>query len=187
LDVPLWDAFGGFSILSEGGGTETNTDPVTGQQVEVSVDRQQSYGWQTAFAFNLTPVLGVVGDFGGQYSSLAGEDVTPGLPGFDVNVSQYQYLFGPRYNFRRERAAAFAHALIGGVRSKATFELNGDELASSSINGFAFGFGGGVDWNFGPELAVRVIQFDWIPSHFDEGWSNKDIRLGFGFVYRAIE
>ena len=134
-DAPAGDVFGGFSI--------------------VHVPSVTSYGWQASGAYNVTPMLGVVGDFGGQYKS---------------GSSAYEYLFGPRYNVRQEKVTYFVHALFGGTH------------AEGGGNAFAMGYGGGVDVMAG-KLTVRVIQFDWIPEHISGGgWFKKTTRYGFGVV-----
>lgn len=128
------------------------------------VDRQTFYGFQADAAFNFDKNLGIAADFGGQYKGVAGE-----------TIHSYQYLFGPRASLRSEKATVFGHALFGG----ANFGASG-----SSENGFAMGFGGGIDVNAGERFAIRVVQFDWIPTKFNDTWIKDIVRFGFGIVIK---
>ena len=131
-------------------------------------DRQQFNGFQANAAFNLNNNFGIVGDFGGQYKTIESE-----------SLHMYEYLFGPRLSMRGEKATVFAQALFGG----ATIGGFGD-----SVNGFAMGFGGGVDVNVSNRLAIRVVQFDWMPTRFsadgEDVWVKDGIRFGFGIVIK---
>ncbi len=125
-------------------------------------------GWQAGASGNLRKYLGIAGDFGGQFRNISG-----------IRVSQYEYLFGPQFSLRKDRSTLFAHALVGGVNLL---------VVGRSKNGFALGFGGGVDANVGKNFAIRVVQFDFVPSHFKiggiSGWQ-KDLRLGIGVVFKV--
>jgi hypothetical protein len=128
-------------------------------------DREQLYGWQASIAGNFHRNIGVVGDFGGQYKTIDG-----------VSVHAYEYLFGPRFSVRAVKATGFFHALFGGL------SVGGEGF---SENGFMMGFGGGVDVNAGRRIAVRVIQFDWLPNRIEGDWSSSEFRVGFGIVIKA--
>jgi opacity protein-like surface antigen len=120
-------------------------------------------GWQAEGSFNFTAHFGATADFGGQYRSISG-----------TRVSQYEYLFGPRIIARSQRATLFAHALVGG---------NSFRAAGSSTNGFAWGVGGGLDYNAGQHIAIRVLQADYIRTRLSTSWFN-DARLGLGIVFK---
>ena len=110
-------------------------------------------------AGNLNQNFGIVGDFGAQFKN---------------DVSFIEYMGGPRFTFRMEKASFFAHALLGGM----TRSYHGSESA------FAMGFGGGVDVNINERFAVRVIQFDWIPIVDEGDWYKDQVRFGFGIVIK---
>jgi opacity protein-like surface antigen len=120
-------------------------------------------GWQAEGSFNFSEHLGVTADFGGQYRSISGS-----------RVSQYEYLFGPRFTARGDRATVFAHALVGA---------NTLHVSGTSTNGFAWGLGGGLDYNAGEHIAIRVIQADYLRTRLSNSWFN-DARLGVGVVFR---
>jgi hypothetical protein len=156
--VPRFEAFGGFSYF-----------PANGDDFP----RQNSTGFQASLATNLNRWFGVVADLGGQYSS-ASWFRGPGVPSLTTRTSVYQYLFGPRFTMRRERASIFTHALVG--------QATGDSgIGGFSDAGFTFGAGGGVDINLNKRLAARV-QFDWLGSFQDMIENNT--RLGVGMVVR---
>ena len=146
-DYPKAEVFGGFSIFSVGDG-----------------ERDQLYGFQASVAGNFHKSVGLVADFGGQYRT------------FDsTKVHAYEYIFGPRFSMRSDKATVFAEALFGGVT------VGGGGFSDS---GFLMGFGGGVDVNAGKRLAVRVVQFDWLADHVGGEWSWSEFRVGFGIVFR---
>ena len=155
-DYPKAEVFGGFSLL--------NTD-MGGMWSK----RFSFYGFQANGAYNLDNKFGIEADFGAQFKSEQG-----------VTVHMYEFLFGPRFAMRRDKATMFVHALFGGKNIGAEGE---------STNGFAMGFGGGVDVNVNDRFAVRVVQFDWIPTRFTENgeetlWIKDTIRFGFGIVIK---
>ncbi len=120
-------------------------------------------GWQASVNGNFSETFGLTADLGGQYRSISGQ-----------RVSQYEYLFGPRLTMRGEGATAFSHVLFGGVTA----------TGGGTNTGFAMGVGGGVDINVGRRVAIRAIQFDYLPNRFSGIWFN-DYRLGFGIVFHA--
>ncbi len=154
------EIFGGFSVLS----TEV-------------FDRENFLGFQASVSGNLTENLGIVADFGRQSKT-----ITEPFTGLDLTANVTQYLFGPRYIVRGERASGFIHALFGGKH--VTVPVPGQSI-SVSANAFMMGFGGGLDVDVGRSLAVRVIQFDWLPSRFEGVWSTEDVRFGFGIVFKT--
>ena len=147
-EYPRAEAFGGFSIFSVANG-----------------GRETFLGWQTSVSANVNRYLGLVGDFGGQYKEV-----------FGIRLQAYQFLFGPEFKLRTERATVFVHALIGAAH------VRGGGIAE---NGLALGAGVGLDINMGPVIAIRMPQLDYVPTRFGEdGWSRKDVRLGVGLVFK---
>ena len=123
-------------------------------------------GWQGSVTTNVYKHLGITADFGGQYRSSDG-----------IRFSQYEYLAGPNFAWRADRATAFVHALFGGVTQLA---------GGLTDTGYGLGFGGGLDVNVGKHLAIRAVQFDYLPHHSSFGWAH-DLRLGVGVVIKAGE
>jgi hypothetical protein len=123
-----------------------------------NVDRVQAPGWQGGVTKNINDTVGIVGDFAGNYN----------------NGHYYQYLGGPRFHMRQEKTTVFAHALAGGLTA-------GNGL--TSVSGFTMGFGGGVDMVANDKMSVRLVQFDWLPTHIGGAWDKNTIRVGFGLVF----
>jgi opacity protein-like surface antigen len=120
--------------------------------------------------YNVTPWLGVVGDFGGYHVS-----AQPG-------VGAFSYLFGPRINFRRQRQKAmlFVHALFGGLYANGPIGRVGNGTA------FAMTVGGGVDYKVSPRIAIRLAQAEYLMTRYNDGLSNRqdNFRFGAGVVFR---
>jgi opacity protein-like surface antigen len=153
--VPKAEVFGGFSLSSVG---TSGVTPAT---------RTSFYGWQGSANANLLRNFALVGDFGGQYKSIAG-----------ISMSNYQMLFGPQVSARMDKVTPFAHMLFGVNRTSA--------LGFSSDN-LGLGVGGGLDINVTPKLALRVPQFDWTPVRAGGIWNNNIVRVGFGLVVKLGE
>lgn len=91
-------------------------------------------GGSGQLAYNVYDWLGVVGDFGGYYTS----------NGFRAGI--LSYLFGPRINLRRHgKVTPFAHVLFGAGRT----------IVDSPQNAFAMSVGGGVDFKVSEHFAIR--------------------------------
>ena len=156
--VPRFEAFGGFSYF-----------PANGDDFP----RQNSTGFQASLTTNINRWFDVVADLGGQYSN-ASWFRGPGVPSLTTRTAVYEYLFGPRFTIRADRASVFAHALVG--------QATGDSgIDGFSDAGFTLGVGGGADINLNKRFAARV-QFDWLGSFQDMIENNT--RLGVGMVVR---
>lgn len=126
-------------------------------------------GWDAEVAANPTCWLGIVGDFGGVYTTL-----------FGVSIHTYEETFGPRVNLHKSGPInPFVEALFGAAQLKAS---EGD--VSESFNAFAGQYGGGVDVNLGPRWAVRG-RIDDVNTHFAGMFQNSlgitaEVVLKFG-------
>jgi hypothetical protein len=122
------------------------------------VDRIQALGWQAGVTGNVNSTLGLVGDFSGNYK----------------DGHYYTYLGGPRFHARGEKATFFGHVLFGGLTAGG---------AGASVSGFTMGYGGGVDMAVNDQMSVRLVQFDWLPTHIGGAWDKNTVRFGFGLVF----
>src|SRR6266478_5744674 len=116
-------------------------------------------------AYGLNNYLGVVGEFTGcKVTGLAS----------GVSAHAFSYLFGPRVTYRGYgRLEPFGEALFGGAH------IGGD----LSDNAFAMALGGGVDYKWKPNLAIRFIQADYLYTKFGNTHQN-NFRLQAGVVFR---
>ncbi|MBI4480454.1 MAG: outer membrane beta-barrel protein [Acidobacteria bacterium] len=163
-DAPKAEVFGGFSILS------------IGAPEGFDGGRENARGWQSSAAVNFNRNVGLVADFGGQYKTLSedGSDVS------DVSLRGHEFLFGPRFSARAERATPFVHVLFGGANGRASA---GSEHLSKTV--FAMAIGGGLDVNLSDHVALRVVQFDWVPIRPEGQWFRNVSRVGFGIVFKS--
>lgn len=155
-DVPKGEIFGGYQY--------TRINPGS------SVDGDNFNGWEASGQYNWSPSIGLKADFSGAYKSVLG-----------VSLRQHTYLFGPVVSARSEKATFFAHALFGGAR--ATADTGSSFFGSVSDNAFAMAFGGGLDYNLNRNFAVRVGQFDYLPTRFG-GETQNNFRYSAGVVLR---
>jgi opacity protein-like surface antigen len=155
-DSPKIEAFGGYSYLranSDGVGYNFN-------------------GGSGSLDYNLTPWLGVVGDFGGYHWSGSGA-----FAGEDSTV--VTYLFGPKVALRHGPITPFAQVLFGGAHISASESGSG----SATANGFAMTLGGGLDWNATSHIGIRLVQAEYLLTRFDSE-SQNNARISTGVVFR---
>ena len=146
-----------------GGYQYTRVNPGSG------VDGINANGWDAAISGNFNKWFSLKGDFSGAYNG--------DLAGTGISGSMHTYTFGPEANFRGEHGKVFVHALFGGAH------LAGGGL---SDNAFAMRIGGGGDWNLTNRVAWRVVQFDYLPTHFSGGandWQH-NFAVATGVVFR---
>src|SRR5579863_830482 len=125
-EAPKVEAFGGYSYV----------------RANVANTGLNFNGGSGSLAYNFTPMLGVVADFGGYHWSQG-----------PVDLNVVTYLFGPKIALRHGPITPFAQALFGGGHASGT--VLGCPSArirpqvacnvSGSENGFAMTIGGGVD------------------------------------------
>jgi hypothetical protein len=157
------------------------------------------YGWDASVAGNLNRWFGLVGEFSGHYGSgsatspipvtFGGPIILPAPITFDVSSSSnvYTFLFGPRLSYRKDkRLTPFAHVLPGFARSAFSVTLNAPPInihTSASSTGFAMAVGGGLDVGLTKSLAFRLIQGDYLLTHFGSATQNNG-RITTGLVYK---
>ncbi len=185
---PKVEVFGGYSYL------------------RVSVqDASFNYnGGSGSGAYNLTPWLGVVSDFGGYHWSGSGDSA-----GSTADV--VTYLFGPKLAYRSGRFTPFAQALFGGAHLSGTASgscgvavVHGEAYGGSccstarvhaetngcgfggSANAFAMALGGGLNWNATPHIGIRLVQAEYLMTQFSDGANNRqnNARVSAGVVFR---
>jgi Outer membrane protein beta-barrel domain len=102
-------------------------------------------GWYGDLAGNLTRVLAIVGQVGGNYRS---RDVL----GNDLRFSMHEFMGGIRASRTANTTVVpFGQVLAGPVR--ANLSLMGEGV---SVTKFALQFGGGVNWRLTQRIGIRV-------------------------------
>jgi opacity protein-like surface antigen len=123
-------------------------------------------GVNGSFQENLNSWFGGVLDISGHF----GTD-----NGFKVNTESATY--GPVFSYRRNKnLVPFAHAMLGAVRGSP--EYLG---ISKSEERFGAYVGGGLDLKVAPNLALRLIQADYLMTHFSHTRQD-NLRLSAGIV-----
>lgn len=131
-------------------------------------DGENYNGWNASVTGNLNDWLGITADFSGGYKNVLGVDT-------DVR----NFLFGPTVSYNEmERVKPFAHALFGVSRAGAGFA--GLDVSDTA---FAMALGGGVDVGVHKNLAVRLIQADYLMTRFGSETQN-NARISTGVVFR---
>jgi len=161
-EAPKVDLFFGYSYVRAEPG-----DPLDGFD---------NHGGSASAAFNLNRWFGLVADFGGYRFT---EVLNVPLRG---NI--FSYLFGPRFSYRQnDRLTPFAQLLFGGARISASAAG-----ASDAENAFAMTAGGGVDVNVHRNVAIRIVQTEYLLSRFTglsgSRETQNNIRLSTGIVFR---
>ena len=133
-------------------------------------------------AYNFNRYFGVVADLGGSYTGRAN--------GVALNNTTFEYLFGPRVNFRHSRYNPYVQALFGGERFSNGLNPGAtDPRLGTSQNNFAAAFGGGLDITVTNRLAVRPFQVEYLMTQFSPGPTNlnytqNNFRYSAGVVLR---
>jgi hypothetical protein len=142
------------------------------------IDRASTNGWEGSLEGRVLPFIGIVGDFSAHYGSenfpIACPVVGVACPSASFNISEHNYLFGPRVSVSVGKFRPFAEGLIGVGHANA----NG----IGSDNSFASAIGGGLDYRLIRLVAWR-FQGDYIHTHLF-GTPQNNVRLSTGIVIR---
>lgn len=131
-------------------------------------------------AYNLNRTFGVVADLGG--SRIGSTN------GIAYDNTTFEYLFGPRVNFRHGRFNPYVQALFGGQRFSNGFLPGATNPATgTSQNNFAMAFGGGLNVRVTDHIAVRPFQVDYFATQVAPGnlsYVQNNLRYSAGVVLR---
>ena len=168
-DSPKVEAFGGYSFVH-----------VSDQGQTANLN-----GGSGSLDYNLTPMFGIVGDFGGYHWSQKG-----------VSANVISYLFGPKIALRHGPITPFAQVLFGGARlsgivfnpcpSARVHPEASTCSTSASENAFALAVGGGLDWNATAHIGIRLVQAEYLMTKFKDGVNDRqnNARVSTGVVFR---
>jgi hypothetical protein len=156
--APAFDLFGGYSYF--------NTEDLA-PGLDLS-----GHGWEAAGTYYTNNWFGLTADFDGHYTNA-----------FGVDVSDYNYLFGPTVAYRQSKFTPFGHLLLGGSRVSVDLGLLGPLGASATDNTFAMALGGGADWHLNERFSVRPVQLDYLMTRFG-GNTQNNLRYSVGVVLR---
>jgi opacity protein-like surface antigen len=150
-----------------------------------SIDRANTNGWEASVEGKVIPFLGFVADFDSHYGSQNFLAPCPvdvpvggggsGCPGFNADVTEHNFLFGPRVSFSVGKFRPFAEALFGAAHVDANNGVGSD-------TSFATALGGGLDYKIIRPVAWR-FQGDYVQTRFF-GATQNNVRLSTGIVFR---
>jgi opacity protein-like surface antigen len=148
-----------------------------------SIDRANTNGWEASVEGKVVPFLGFVADVDSHYGS-QNFPICPVVPpggggsgcsSFNADVTERNFLFGPRVSFSVGKFRPFIEGLFGGAHVDAN---NG----GGSDTSFATALGGGLDYKIIKPLAWR-FQGDYVQTRFF-GTTQNNVRLSTGIVFR---
>ncbi len=146
-----------------------------------SVDRANTNGWEASVEGKIIPLLGVVADFDSHYGSqnFPGSCVTS-LSGtfcstFSADVTEHNYLFGPRVSFSAGKFRPFAEGLFGVGHVDVNNGVGSDTSLATAL-------GGGLDYKIIKPVAWR-LQGDYVETRFF-GTTQNNVRISTGIVLR---
>jgi len=201
-DYPKAEIFGGYSYLhidTNGASSSSlnqlcNTVTVGNCPFIFQLHRGFN-GWNAAGQFNLSSWFGITADISGHYGTLVTAKTTSaGFQGINLadfslpKQSNYDFLFGPVFSYRKPRYKPFAHALLGDEHiSFGSVQLSsklGTFPVLPSNNYFVFSLGGGVDVKLSPRFLVRAAEFDYqrVTSSFGGKDYQNNLRFSVGLV-----
>lgn len=128
-------------------------------------------GWEASGALKVFGPLGMVADFDGTRGSFQG-----------ASTHLNTYLLGPQLRLPGP-ISLFGHALIGvGHQSIHSGISSGGVITSGSTeDAFSTAIGGGLDVHLLPFISLRVIQADYLYTHFHSTRQNQP-RVSAGLV-----
>jgi len=192
-DTPKVELFGGYSYLRVSENVtlvniNPDVSPAVRPQPQGTVTTTSNpfsplnlNGWNAAVQYNLNSWFGVVADFTGYYGSptktISGTPVT-------VDTNEYNYLFGPRFSYRKsERWTPFVHALFGGGHVHVKGSAPGFTPVTFTDNAFSMAVGGGLDLKVANHVAIRLVDADYLMTKFGDDHQN-NFRYSAGLVFR---
>jgi hypothetical protein len=145
-----------------------------------SIDRANTNGWEATVEGKIVPFLGFVADFDAHYGSQNFPSCATSLSGvicgtYNADITEHNFLFGPRVSFSVARFRPFAEALFGAGH----VDINN---GGGSDTSFATAIGGGLDYKIIRPIAWR-FQGDYVQTRFFSATQN-NVRISTGLVLR---
>jgi hypothetical protein len=168
--IPKWELFGGYSEYLAGGGIPGERQlPSNG--VQVSVYRV------------VTNYFRITGQFNTQFADHVVNLAPLPLGGKHVNSKELLGVFGPEATYRGLRKFdIFGHFLIGVAYGR---DNTDPKTPTASYTTWIYGLGGGIDYKLAKRVSIRLMEFDWMTTHFpiNSPEAQDDWRLNTGFVF----
>lgn len=141
---------------------------------------KNEYGGDFSLFANVTSWLALGGEFIAVYGEQDQAISRTRTVTFDED--RLFYVFGPRINvWQNDQFKIFVEAMGGGGHGHISALIFGLSRHASA-NGYAFLLGGGVEWKFNPHMALRMVEADYLPAHFN-GQQENDFRVSTGISF----
>jgi opacity protein-like surface antigen len=143
-----------------------------------SIGSANTNGWEASLEGKIIPWFGMVADFDSHYGS---QNFSVNCPGIgcpetvNANLTEHNFLFGPRVSVSLGRFRPFAEALFGGAHVNVNNGFGSD-------TSFATALGGGLDYKIIRPVAWR-FQGDYVQTRFF-GTTQNNVRISTGIVFR---
>jgi len=136
----------------------------------VTSDASNLNGWDASLEGKFLPWIGMVADLNGNRGSQT-------FGGVSADISEHNFLFGPRASVELGRVRPFAEFLVGYSHISRSHGI------SDSNTSFGNAVGGGLDYRIKGPVFLRG-QLDWINTRF-YGHGQNDVRFvtGVGFSF----
>jgi hypothetical protein len=203
---PEWEIFGGYSFVRVSAGNDITIPAFSLGSVPTSDYvislHQNGNGWHGQLVQDVNGWVGGVIDFSGFYANRT-FDLTPFLLNEQLrtNLSAYTFLAGPRFVHRGPGPLSlFGEPMVGLANGRANVASLATVLATVAPNveavlglpfhetKWAYSLGGGIDLRVRPSLAVRLVEAEWIRTHFPQTISRdfqNNVRVSAGIVLRV--
>ena len=161
-----------------------------------NLQRNNQISFWTSGTYFLNPKLGITGDVRGSYGNAKIGNTIFNIP--NPQISQYTFMGGPTYRVWTKEKTAISIFGVGGA-AIGKFDSGAKGLTSADIHVWqsntrpAFSLGANFDYNFYPNLAVRVTPtylgtfFRMDPndtSTSSRGSIQNNLGVNVGLVYR---
>jgi len=141
-----------------------------------SIDRANTNGWEASVEGKVIPWVGFVADFDSHYGSQNFVVLCPeACSSFSADITEHNFLFGPRVSFSVGKVRPFAEALFGAGHVSVNNGVGSD-------TSFATALGGGLDYKIIRRVAWR-FQGDYVQTRFF-GATQNNVRISTGIVLR---
>jgi hypothetical protein len=130
-----------------------------GYQLSVPNLGENMHGLFAGGEYNFSPYSGLAGEFG--YGQKTINNI-----GYSILNKNYSFLAGPRFSYRAGKARAFAHVLVGGVKTNSKLISASMGLITSKATDLNFqtAFGGGLEVRVNDRLSVRPAQLELVQT-----------------------
>lgn len=167
---PEWEISGGGSF------SHTEVSPPL-----PNISTVNGWGYDLGVAQYLNSWIGGVIKFSDYYRSPTIDMGSFGLPGITERVRAHSLylLAGPQVRHRFANVTFFGHATPGF--SRRTFQ-DQHGFINTDHDAFAFGAGGGVDFNLREHVAIRAVEGDYVITNFAGNLQN-NWKVSAGVVF----